>query len=107
MSRKHDKKMAEIVQAKADFLITCQAESVNFAVVTAFDVRESLLIAGMPTRGFRQRELQVKAYHVLDEAMARVHQRIGASVMRTYAFVTEHRRYLSPGARKMLFGSEK
>jgi hypothetical protein len=105
--KKHDRSLAAIITAKADFLITLQHNLGQQLGARLTDFREKRrMIDRMPRRGLRQREKQAKALQDLHDAMDRFYARVGTHVMNTYCFCEDHRDHLRPGVRKMLLGSD-
>ncbi len=105
--RKHERSLSTIIMAKADFLVSLQAnigQSIHERL-EGFRLWEQKIDA-MPTRGSVQREKRQIEYVRLQTEYDSFRLRIGSQVLHTFGFVLEHRKYLGLGTRKLLVGKE-
>lgn len=95
------KTIREVIQRKAWYLET---------LVKNTDIAASLIEIGvmqlaanvMPSRGKIQREIREQHCRDTDQMMDRLATKLGHEVIRTFLFVEEHKKFLSPTSRKIL-----
>lgn len=93
--------LRDIIRRKAWYLETLALQT-DFPDLLGSIREKRKMIDDMPVRGFRQREKQVGAHDALDNALERLALKLGNQVLDSYAFVSEHRRYLGKQTRKKL-----
>lgn len=94
------KQLAEIIKAKAEFLINTQINVAHY--LESARSREAEAQA-MPTRGWRQRDARSAVFRDAVAIEERLASRLGNQCIQAYKFIEEHQKLLPAKMRQKLF----